>query len=103
LAEKSVVTVREKKGNALFSVRVQPRASKTAVSGPYAGGLKITLKAAPVDDAANRECCRLFAGMFGIADGRVHVVSGRSSRSKSVMLDGISSREAEEAFERFGL
>ncbi|MDP8305058.1 MAG: DUF167 domain-containing protein [Candidatus Chlorobium antarcticum] len=97
-----MVVVREKKGNAVFSVRVHPRASKTAVSEPYAGGLKITLKAAPVDDAANRECCRLFADMFGIADGRVHVVSGRSSRNKSVMLDGVSSSEAELALGRLG-
>jgi uncharacterized protein (TIGR00251 family) len=89
-----VVEFHEKKGNAVFGVRVQPRSSKTAVSGPYGNALKVTLKAAPVDDAANRECCRLFSKLFSIPDCRVSIVSGAASRTKSVMLEGLSAEEA---------
>ncbi|TCD47915.1 DUF167 domain-containing protein [Chlorobium sp. N1] len=89
-----MVELREKKGSALLGVRVQPRSSKSAVSGPYGGMLKVSLKSAPVDDAANRECCRLLSKLFSISRERVSIVSGATSRSKSVMLEGLSVDEA---------
>jgi len=96
-----VVELREKNGNVLFMVRAQPRASQSRVCGLYNGGLKVSLKAAPVDDAANEECCTLFARLFRIARSRVHVVSGRSSRTKSVMIEGVNSEAASLILEKF--
>ncbi len=89
-----MVEVHAKNGNAVFSVRVQPRSSKSMVSGLYNGGLKVSLKSAPVDDAANEECCRLFSGLFRVPFSRVHIVSGRTSRTKSVMIEGVVPEEA---------
>lgn len=94
-----MVEFREKKGNAVIGVRVQPRSSRSAVAGPYGELLKITLKSAPVDDAANRECCRLLSKLFSIPDSRVSIVSGATSRSKSVMLEGLSAAEARSILE----
>lgn len=89
-----VVELREKNGNAVFVVKAQPRSSKSKICGYYNGGLKVSLKAAPVDDAANRECCELFSKVFHIPPSRVHIISGNSSRTKTVMLEGISSEKA---------
>jgi uncharacterized protein len=89
-----MVEIRQKNGNAVFMVRVQPRASRSTVCGYYNGGLKITLKAAPVDDAANEECRRLFSGLFKVPVSRVHIVSGKTSRTKNVMIEGVSPDEA---------
>ena len=53
------------------------------------------------DDAANEECCELFAKLFGVPQSRVHIVSGRSSRTKSVMIEGVSAEAASLIFEPF--
>lgn len=89
-----VIDLREKNGNAIFTVRVQPRSSKSVICGEFNGGLKVALKSAPVDDAANEECCRLLAGIFKVPAARVHIISGRTSRSKTVAVDGVSSGDA---------
>jgi len=89
-----VIELREKRGSVIFGVKAQPRSSKSRICGAYNGGLKVSLKAAPVDDAANEECCELFAKVFGVSQSRVHIVSGRSSRTKSVMIEGVGSEAA---------
>ncbi len=83
----------EKDGGVLFQVKAQPRSSKSRICGEYDGRLKVTLKAAPVDDAANRECCALFAKLFGVAPSRFSIVAGMSSRNKTVRVEGISFEE----------
>jgi len=89
-----VIELREKRGSVIFGVKAQPRSSKSRICSAYNGGLKVSLKAAPVDDAANEECCELFAKVFGVPQSRVHIVSGRSSRTKSVMIEGVGSEAA---------
>lgn len=83
----------EKDGGVFFQVKAQPRSSKSRICGEYDGRLKVTLKAAPVDDAANRECCALFAKLFGVAPSRLSIVAGMSSRNKTVRVEGISFEE----------
>ncbi|NTW82685.1 MAG: DUF167 domain-containing protein [Chlorobiaceae bacterium] len=89
-----MIELREKNGNAVFMVRVQPRSSKSMICGEYNGGLKVALKSAPVDDAANEECCRLLSGIFKVPVTRVHIVSGRTSRTKTVLVEGVRSGDA---------
>ncbi|NTU96322.1 MAG: DUF167 domain-containing protein [Chlorobiaceae bacterium] len=89
-----MVDIREKNGNAVFMVRVQPRSSKSMICGLYNGGLKVSLKAAPVDDAANEECIRLFSGLFRVPVSRVQIVSGKTSRTKRMMIEGVDSGTA---------
>ncbi len=96
-----MIELREKNGSAVFVVKAQPRSSRSRVCGLYNGGLKVSLKAAPVDDAANRECCELFSKLFHIPPSRVHILSGQSSRTKTVMVEGISSEAAALILEPF--
>lgn len=96
-----MIELREKNGSALFVVKAQPRSSRSRICGIYNGGLKVSLKAAPVDDAANRECCELFSKLFHIPPSRVHILSGQSSRTKTVMVEGISSEAAALILEPF--
>ncbi len=96
-----MLELHEKKGAVVFVVKAQPRSSKSRICGAYNGGLKVNLKAAPVDDAANEECCELFAKVFDVPQSRVHIVSGRSSRTKSVMIEGVSAEAASLIFEPF--
>jgi hypothetical protein len=56
-----VLVVDEREGAVVFTVRVQPRASRDAVEGIRNGALRVRLTAPPVDDRANDACRRILA------------------------------------------
>jgi uncharacterized protein (TIGR00251 family) len=70
----------------ILNLRVQPRASRNAVAGPHGNQLKIHLTAAPVDGKANSRLLKLLAGVFGVPNSRVELLSGFSSRSKRIRI-----------------
>lgn len=73
-----------------LTVHVQPRASRTELAGMHGSALKVRLHAPPVEGAANDELVRFLASELGIAKRDVTIISGHSSRGKTVQLDGIS-------------
>ncbi len=97
-----MVELHEKNGNAVFTIKAQPRSSKSRICGAWEGGLKVSLKAAPVDDAANDECCSLFSKLFHVPPSRIHIISGKSSRTKRVMVEGVTSQAAATLLESYG-
>lgn len=70
-------------------VHVQPRAAKTEVAGLHGDAIKIRLKAPPVEGAANDELIRFLAKKLGVPRHAVRIVSGATSRTKRVSVDGI--------------
>jgi uncharacterized protein (TIGR00251 family) len=86
------------KGDAVcLSVRVQPRSSKSGVAGMYGEQIKICLKSAPVENAANKECCDLLAKALGVPRSSVSVMNGQSSRSKVLKVEGVTPADVREA------
>jgi uncharacterized protein len=73
----------------LVDVHVQPRAGRTAVVGRHGTALKLRVAAPPADGRANDATCALLARTLGVAPGAVQVVSGATSRSKRLRVDGI--------------
>jgi len=73
-----------------LSVRVQPRSSKSGIAGMYGEQIRICLKSAPVDNAANKECCELLAKALGVPRSSVSVMNGASSRSKVLKVEGMT-------------
>lgn len=71
----------------VLSLRVQPRASRTAVAEAGDERLRVRVAAAPVDDAANRALIEFLAREFGVPKGRVELIAGASARSKRVAID----------------
>jgi uncharacterized protein len=86
----SGVDVRIVDGGVRFSVHVQPRASKTEVAGYHGTALKVRLQAPPVDGAANDALIEFLASALGVQKRRIRIVSGQSSREKTVDVDGVS-------------
>lgn len=82
-------TARAVTGGVRFTVRVQPRASRSEVVGVRGNALKLRLAAPPVDGAANDELVGLLAAELGVPRRAVRIVSGISSRSKTVEVDGV--------------
>lgn len=80
-------------GGCRVSLRVQPGASRNAVSGSYGDSVKIALQAPPVDGRANQALCRLLADWCGIPRRGVVLKSGQTGRSKVLELSGVTPDE----------
>jgi uncharacterized protein len=92
----SDLRVNESNGKVRFSVRVQPRASRSEVVGTYGDALRIRLAAPPVDGAANAELVDFLAEIFAVARRSVKILAGESSRSKIVEVEGITERAVQD-------
>jgi len=90
-----LIKLAAKDGGVTFSVRVQPRASKSGVAGELDGVLKVRLASPPVEGQANEELIRLLAKLFDAPRRRIAILSGQASKNKSVSVSGISVDEAE--------
>ncbi len=78
----------------LLSVKVQPRASVTAIGEPLGAELRVKVTAPPVDAAANEALLRLMAETFGCARSAVEIVRGGTSRHKVIKVHGLSPESA---------
>lgn len=86
------------KGNTvLLPVHVQPRASRTELAGMHGDVVRIRIAAPPVDGEANDELERFLARLLNVARSRVSVVSGSSSRKKTVAIEGVTATQVETA------
>jgi uncharacterized protein (TIGR00251 family) len=82
-------------GPVTLSVRIQPRASKNEVVLMENGGVKIRLTAPPVDGAANEALVKFLSRLFSVAKSQVEIVSGHTSREKTLRISGIIAEDAE--------
>jgi uncharacterized protein len=83
-----VIECSEREGAIIFSVRVVPRASRSAVVGEHDGALRVRVAAPLVDGAANEELVRLLAGALDLPLRDVEIKSGHSSKLKQVRARG---------------
>ena len=87
------VDITQKEGAVIFHVRVQPRASRSAVGGEWQSALKVRLTAPPVDGRANHELCRILAGHLNVPVGAVRILSGEGNRTKRIEVRGATPRQ----------
>ena len=80
---------------ARIAVRVLPRAKVTRLAGRMENAYRLQLAAPPVDGKANEECIAFFAELARVPKSRVRIVSGLTSRTKLVEIDGIAQQEME--------
>ncbi|MCX8042541.1 MAG: DUF167 domain-containing protein [Desulfobacterota bacterium] len=85
-------------GGVQIRLIVLPRSSKAAIVGIHNNALKIKLTKAPVDGAANDECCRLMAKTFNVPISAVRIVRGATSRHKLVSIAGIDEKNIRDMF-----
>jgi uncharacterized protein len=92
--------VTEVDGRVRFSVRVQPRASRSEVVGVHGDALKVRLSAPPVDGAANAALLEFLAEVFAVGRRDVRILAGEASRSKIVEIERITERAVHDVAER---
>jgi uncharacterized protein (TIGR00251 family) len=78
---------------ARFTVKVHPRARRSAVTGRLGDAWKLDLTAPPIEGKANEECVRFLAELVGVPRARVRIVTGLTSRTKVVEIEGITEEE----------
>jgi hypothetical protein len=88
--------LRESDAGLTLRVRVQPRASRDALSGEREGVLVVRLTAPPVEGAANEALVRFLGKALGVAPSAVRVVSGATGRNKVVSVAGVDAATARE-------
>ncbi|GAA1301140.1 DUF167 domain-containing protein [Pseudonocardia xinjiangensis] len=75
-----------------ISVRVRPGSRADSVGGsrpgPHGPVLLVSVRARPVDGAANAAVREVLAEAFGLRPGKVEIVSGLWARDKVVALEG---------------
>jgi uncharacterized protein (TIGR00251 family) len=81
---------------ARLTLKVHPRAKRSAITGRLGDAWKLDLAAPPVDGKANDECVRFFAELAGVPRSRVRVVTGATSRVKVVEIEGVAQEELEQ-------
>jgi uncharacterized protein (TIGR00251 family) len=88
---------------ARVTVKVHPRARRSAVTGRLGEAWKLDLAAPPVDGKANEECLRFLAELAGVPQSRGRVVLGLTSRTKMIEIEGVEQEEMERVLAGDGL
>jgi uncharacterized protein (TIGR00251 family) len=79
---------------ALIDILVQPRASKTEITGVYDGALRIRIAAPPVEGAANDAIIEFLSKRLKVRKSDIQIMSGASGRRKRVLVRGIEADSA---------
>ncbi len=85
-----MLEVQEREGAVIFSLRVQPRASKDEIAGELGGALKVRLRAPAVEDRANEALVEFLADLLKRPKSAVRILSGERSRTKRVEIHGVT-------------
>jgi len=82
-----------------LSVRIHPGARKNAIHGLHEGALKISLTTPPVDGRANEALIAFLSDQLRIPKARITLLTGATSRSKTLRIEGKSAAEVQVALD----
>lgn len=74
----------------LFTVKVVPGSSRTAVCGTLKAMLKIKVAAPPEKGKANTCIIDYLAKTLGVKKKAVHIVAGQTAPIKQILIQGLS-------------
>ena len=80
-------------GNVLVRLHVQPKASKTRITGIFDGCLKLAILAPPADGKANEEVVKFLASVLAIPGRDITLKSGIQGRKKQLLVKGVPLEE----------
>lgn len=86
----SELNVQELDNGVVFTARITPGSSKTALCGLFDGMLKIKVAAPPQKGKANQCLVEFLAKQLGVKKNAIHIVSGQTSRIKRLHILGVS-------------
>jgi uncharacterized protein (TIGR00251 family) len=78
-----------------LELRVHPGARRNAITGTQAGAFKISLTTPPTDGRANEALIALLAERLNIPRARIALLTGLSSRNKTVRITGLTAQQVQ--------
>lgn len=81
----------------IVNVKAQPRSSRSLVDGLLGDALKVRIRSAPVDGKANKELIETLADEFDLPKSSVVFRSGETSKTKRILLKGVTGAQVEAA------
>jgi uncharacterized protein (TIGR00251 family) len=84
---------------ALIRVKVIPRSSKTEIAGMEKDIYRVKITDPPVEGKANKALIALLAEKLGIAKRDIEITAGKTSRMKTVRVQGMSEVAVTQALE----
>jgi len=79
----------------ILNVKAQPRSSRAGIDGLFGDAIKVRIRCAPVDGKANKELVETLADAFGLPKSSVVFKSGETSKTKRILLRGVTAAHAE--------
>jgi len=75
----------------IFTAKIVPGSSKTAIAGLLNGALKIKIAAPPEHGKANRALIEFLAKKLGVKKNALTIISGKTTHLKQLKIAGLSS------------
>lgn len=91
--------LRQDRDGVLIDILVAPRASRARLGPVHDNRLKVAVTAPPVDGKANAAIIEVLAKALGVPGRQLEVVSGQSSRRKTVRVRGLGMDAVSQALE----
>jgi uncharacterized protein (TIGR00251 family) len=86
-----------RQSGAAITVKVTPNARQDAITGVMADGtIKISVKAKPVEGAANAALLALLADRLRVPKAQIDIVAGATGTKKLISIVGLAPAEVEE-------
>jgi uncharacterized protein (TIGR00251 family) len=86
-------TVRDTAHGAQFALKVQPRASRTAIAGLIGDAVKLAITAPPVDGKANQAVIEFLSDLFRVPKSSIVIVSGETGRNKLIAVRSLTAEQ----------
>ena len=78
--------------NSTIEIQVRPNAGRNRIV-TRGGAVKVYVSAAPEKSRANKAVIEVMARHLGVPKGAISIVSGERSRTKLLMVEGLSQEE----------
>lgn len=86
-----------------IKVKLSPRSSKNDVLSLEGEPYRVKVTAPPVEGLANKALIALLSEKLGIAKRDIEIMSGKSSRLKTLRIHGLTKADVARALHRFTL
>ena len=87
-------------GTVIFTVRVQPRASRDEIAGEISGAIKIRLQAPALKNRANEALIEFLASLLKTPKSAVRLLGGVRSRTKRIEIRDVTKQQIEQLLEQ---
>jgi uncharacterized protein (TIGR00251 family) len=87
------LAIRDTPDGCTLPVRVHPGARRNAITGIHNAALKVSLTTPPTDGRANQALTAFLAAQLHITRARITLLTGTTSRTKSLHIDGLTAAQ----------